>query len=64
VAPLDEAIAETPPSEGGAIEYTEPSYSSTPVETTSTYSAPSSSSSAGGSSGASSSGSAAGEFGP
>jgi RNA polymerase sigma factor (sigma-70 family) len=63
VAPIEEAIAETPPSEGGGTEYTEPSYSSTPVETTSTYSAPSSSG-GGGAASSSSSGSAAGEFGP
>jgi len=64
VAPIEEAIAETPPSESGATEYTESSYSAPPAETTSTYSAPSSGSSGGGSSGPSSSGSAAGEFGP
>jgi RNA polymerase sigma factor (sigma-70 family) len=65
-APIEAAIAETPASESGATEYTEPPPE--PVtESASTYSAPSSSSSSGGgasSSGSSSSGTAAGEFGP
>jgi RNA polymerase sigma factor (sigma-70 family) len=63
-APIQEAIAETPPSEHGATEFTESSYSSTPAETTSSYSAPSPSSSSSGASSSSSSGTAAGEFGP
>jgi RNA polymerase sigma factor (sigma-70 family) len=61
-APIEEAIAATPPSETGATEYTEP------PPPTETYSAPSSSSSAStgssSSSSSSSSGTAAGEFGP
>jgi RNA polymerase sigma factor (sigma-70 family) len=61
-APIDAAIAETPPTETGATEYTEAPPSTTVTESTSTYSAPPSS--GGGSSGSSSSGTAAGEFGP
>jgi RNA polymerase sigma factor (sigma-70 family) len=61
-APVEEAIAETPASESGATEFTEPPPEPTVTETTSTYSAPSSS--GGGAAGSSSSGTAAGEFGP
>jgi RNA polymerase sigma factor (sigma-70 family) len=61
-APAEEtSIPTPPPSESGAVEYTEPA--PTPVETTSPSSS-SSSSSGGGSTGSSSSGTAAGEFGP
>jgi RNA polymerase sigma factor (sigma-70 family) len=60
-APVEEAIAETPSSESGATEFTEPPPEPTVTETTSTYSAPSS---GGGATGSSSSGTAAGEFGP
>jgi DNA-binding CsgD family transcriptional regulator len=62
-APIEAAIAETPASEGGGIEYTEPPPEPTVPEATSTYSAPSSSSGSG-STGSSSGGNAAGEFGP
>lgn len=65
-APIEEAIAETPPTESGAIEYTEaPPPEPTVTESASTYSAPSSSSSSATSASSSaSSGTAAGEFGP
>ncbi|MBS1679198.1 MAG: sigma-70 family RNA polymerase sigma factor [Actinobacteria bacterium] len=59
-APVEEAIAATPPSESGATEYTE---SPAPVEATASASS-SSPSGAGSSAASSSSGSAAGEFGP
>jgi RNA polymerase sigma factor (sigma-70 family) len=58
-APIEEAVASTPPSESGATEYVEPPPA--PVEATSSSS---SSSSTAGSTGSSSSGTAAGEFGP
>jgi RNA polymerase sigma factor (sigma-70 family) len=61
-APIEGAIAETPPSEAGATEFVESAPEPTVTESASTYSAPSSSS--GGSTGSSSSGTAAGEFGP
>jgi hypothetical protein len=61
-APVNEAIAETPPSETGATEFVESQPAPPPSETTSSVS--SSSSGGGGSTGSSSSGTAAGEFGP
>jgi RNA polymerase sigma factor (sigma-70 family) len=60
VAPIEEAIAETPASENGSTEFTEPDPPPPPVEAPSTAST---SPSGGGPSG-SSSGGAAGEFGP
>lgn len=59
-APVEEAIAATPPSESGATEYTE----AAPVTSEASSAASSAPSSGGGSSGSASSGSAAGEFGP
>jgi RNA polymerase sigma factor (sigma-70 family) len=59
IAPVEEAIAETPASENGSTEFTEPDPPPPPpVE------APSTASSSGGGSSGASSGSAAGEFGP
>jgi len=66
-APLDEAIAATPPSEHGGTEFTEPDPEPAPPPTSETTSPAPSTSSAGagaGAAGSSSSGSAAGEFGP
>ncbi|HEY2052764.1 MAG TPA: sigma-70 family RNA polymerase sigma factor [Solirubrobacterales bacterium] len=60
-APVEEAIAETPASENGSTEFTEPPPAA-PVESTSSVTPTPSSS--GASSGSSSSGTAAGEFGP
>jgi RNA polymerase sigma factor (sigma-70 family) len=62
-APIEEAIAEAPPTETGATEFVESEPAPPPSETTSSAAA-SSSSGEGGSTGSSSSGTAAGEFGP
>ncbi len=63
-APIEAAIAETPPSETGATEFVESPPPPPPVEPTSTASSSGTTSSSSAPSSSSSSGSAAGEFGP